>query len=103
MCRVLRLLVLSLRQLLFVSSPGSALCLSVASMGIFATESAPAAKLAPPNIVSILADDLGYNQMTQLLSNILLKRRDDILVLLLTLLLLLPFYVAYRMKKLRPF
>lgn len=41
----------------------------------------------------------GYNQMTQLLSNILLKRRDHILVLLLTMLLLLSFYVAYRMKR----
>ncbi|MCX2975003.1 arylsulfatase [Halieaceae bacterium IMCC8485] len=40
----------------------------------------------------------GYNQMAQLLSNILLKQRDDVLVFLLTLLLLLPFYVAYRMK-----
>lgn len=40
----------------------------------------------------------GYNQMAQLLSNILLKQRDDVLLFLLTLLLLLPFYVAYRMK-----
>ena len=40
----------------------------------------------------------GYNQIKQLLSNIILKKRDTILVFLLTLLVLLPFYVAYRMK-----
>jgi arylsulfatase/uncharacterized sulfatase len=41
----------------------------------------------------------GYNQMAQLLSNIILKWRDAVLVSVLTLLLLLPFYVAHRMKR----
>jgi arylsulfatase/uncharacterized sulfatase len=41
----------------------------------------------------------GYNQMAQLLSNMLMKQRENVLVFLLTLLLLLPFYVAYRMKR----
>lgn len=41
----------------------------------------------------------GYNQMAQLLSNILVKQRDDVLTFFLTLLILLPFYVAYQMKR----
>ena len=41
----------------------------------------------------------GYAQIKQLFSNTLLQSRDGILVFLLTLLLLLPFYVAYRMKR----
>lgn len=40
----------------------------------------------------------GYNQIKQIMTNILLKQRDNILVAFLTLLLLLPFYVAYRIK-----
>lgn len=40
----------------------------------------------------------GYNQIKQVMTNILLKQRDNVLVALLTLLLLLPFYVAYRIK-----
>ena len=39
-----------------------------------------------------------YNQIKQVMTNILLKQRDNILVAFLTLLLLLPFYVAYRIK-----
>ncbi|WP_415242348.1 arylsulfatase [Zhongshania sp.] len=41
----------------------------------------------------------GYNQIKQVLFNILLQYRNGTLVFLLTLLLLLPFYVAYRMKR----
>jgi len=41
----------------------------------------------------------GYTQIKQLVNNILLTNRDGILVFLLTVLLLLPFYVAWRMKK----
>ena len=41
----------------------------------------------------------GYNQITQLVSNMVLKQRENILVLILTLLILLPFYVAWRMKR----
>jgi arylsulfatase/uncharacterized sulfatase len=40
----------------------------------------------------------GYNQIKQVMTNILFKQRDNILVAFLTLLLLLPFYVAYRFK-----
>ena len=40
----------------------------------------------------------GYNQIKQVMTNILFKQRDNILVAFLTLLLLLPFYVAYRIK-----
>ena len=39
-----------------------------------------------------------YNQIKQVMTNILFKQRDNILVAFLTLLLLLPFYVAYRIK-----
>ena len=40
----------------------------------------------------------GYNQMRQLISNLLLKNRNAIIIFLLLLLVLLPFYVAYLMK-----
>ena len=40
----------------------------------------------------------GYNQIKQVMTNILLKQRDNVLVAFLALLLLLPFYVAYRIK-----
>jgi arylsulfatase A-like enzyme len=41
----------------------------------------------------------GYNQIKQVMFNILLQKRNTIIVFLLTLLVLLPFYVAYRMKR----
>jgi arylsulfatase A-like enzyme len=41
----------------------------------------------------------GYNQIKQVMLNILLQKRNTIIVFLLTLLVLLPFYVAYRMKR----
>ena len=39
----------------------------------------------------------GYNQMRQMLLNILMKGRGNMIALLLTLVLLLPFYVAHKM------
>ena len=42
----------------------------------------------------------GYTQIKQVFFNILLLYRDATLVFLLTMLLLLPFYVAYRIKRL---
>jgi arylsulfatase/uncharacterized sulfatase len=48
----------------------------------------------------VLPMPAGYSQMKQLVSNVLqLQFRDSVIVFLLVLLVLLPFYVAYRMRK----